>query len=124
MSENPFGDLDETIADEDADDAGGAAETSSAEPEPESEPEDDPLETPAFPFDVTTQKPFYVREETWSAWSKAERLDVERVFVEADLEEVPKREKQDAILRLAADNPELVAEYVLEGRGIDVDDAE
>lgn len=79
----------------------------------------DPREEPAFEFSETDQHQVYVRGETWSAWEKTRDGQVKPSLVMDDVEDVRKSELQDAVLRLAAENPEQVAEYVRDARGLD-----
>ncbi|WP_135855068.1 hypothetical protein [Halorussus salinus] len=86
--------------------------------------EKDPRKTPAFEFGDNLRESFYVREETMEAFEDAKDLDATRLLREHGVRKVPTREVHDAAVRLAADNPEKLAEYILNERGIDVDETE
>lgn len=106
-----FNDLDAALdreARQSDDDAG-------AEPREETSP--DPKTTPAFEYDDTKNAAQYVRPETAERVDDAWEFDVKRYLVrEIGLENVAKREWQDAILRYAAENPKRVADLVVEAR--------
>ena len=93
------------------------SESTTAEPEPESQPDagGDIHET-AFNYDEAKQSPIYVRPSTWDEYDDALELDIERSLRKQDVRNASKRELHDATLRLAAENPELVAEKLLEAR--------
>lgn len=73
---------------------------------------------PAFPYEATAQTPIYPREETKADLDGLE-LDVRQQLLEHDVSELPKRELHDAILRAAIDEPERIAERILDERGLD-----
>lgn len=120
-----FDDLEEAVGDDDVelddetppDSDGGAAAGGGDEVV-----SSDPLQESAFPFDEVKQYPFYTRESSLDEFERVRRFDINRVLHESGVEdEVPKREIHDAVLRLAAAEPNRVAELVLEARGVDVD---
>ena len=120
-----FDDLDKATGEQNETEASNDA-TETVEDEPaetveQTESADvDPREEPAFPFDETKQTPIYVRGDTLDDWEEAKDFDVARILRrENDVKDVQGREIDDAVYRLAADNPELVAEYVMDARGID-----
>ncbi|MFC4553491.1 MULTISPECIES: hypothetical protein [Halorussus] len=131
-----FDDLEEAVGEQTESDDGSAQSTDSTA-ESESEPartgstpekekseaeEPDPREEPAFPYDSNMQHAIYGRKESMDAWEDARDLDVKRILKrEHGVKNAAKREIGDAVLRIAADRPELVAQYVLEARGLDVD---
>jgi len=93
-------------------------ETESTTPEPESQTvatTGDIHET-AFNYDEAKQSPIYARPSTWEEYDDALELDIERSLRKQDVRNASKRELHDATLRLAAENPELVAEKLLEAR--------
>lgn len=118
MSDDPFADLD---AMEESETSG--AEETEAEPEPEpkreAEPELDPRTEPAFPFDETVQRPLYAREETWDEFADACDFEVKRLLRDDGVKNVEGRELHDAVLRLAARNPEELADEVRLSRGLE-----
>jgi hypothetical protein len=76
-------------------------------------------EAAAFPFDATEQKSVYALPETFDDLDKAE-FDVQvKLRKDHDVRDVKRREFFDAVLKVAADHPEEVAETILEGRGED-----
>ncbi|ACM58772.1 conserved hypothetical protein [Halorubrum lacusprofundi ATCC 49239] len=93
------------------------SEPTTSEPEPESQPDatGDIHET-AFNYDEAKQSPIYARPSTWDEYDDALELDIERSLRKQDVRNASKRELHDATLRLAAENPELVAEKLLEAR--------
>ena len=93
------------------------SEATTSEPEPESQPDatGDIHET-AFNYDEAKQSPIYARPSTWDEYDDALELDIERSLRKQDVRNASKRELHDATLRLAAENPELVAEKLLEAR--------
>jgi len=93
------------------------SESTTSEPEPESQPDatGDIHET-AFNYDEAKQSPIYARPSTWDEYDDALELDIERSLRKQDVRNASKRELHDATLRLAAENPELVAEKLLEAR--------
>lgn len=134
MSDDPFGDLDQDMAEamgggdgereETADDGSGEAsdpdgKESDAGSESEAASSANPRKTPAFEFSETNQEQFYVRESTWDEWEKARDAELKPALVLDDVEDVRGSEIHDAVVRLAADNPEEVAAYVKAERGIE-----
>ncbi|RLM53174.1 hypothetical protein DVK02_14895 [Halobellus sp. Atlit-31R] len=77
----------------------------------------DPATTPAFAYDDTKNAAQYVREATARAYDEAWEYDA-KAYLGRDLgiENVEKREWQDAALRFAAAHPEEVAELIVEAR--------
>jgi|AntDeeMetagen134_2_1112570.scaffolds.fasta_scaffold00716_16 hypothetical protein len=92
------------------------------EPEPEMQSESTTQPTPgdihdtAFDYSEAKQSPLYARPSTWEAFDDALELDVERSLRKQEVRNASKRELHDATLRVAAENPELVAEMLLEIR--------
>lgn len=71
---------------------------------------------PAFPFDATNQESIYVRPETLEAVDDAE-FEVEvQLRQEYDVRDLTGREFQDALLRVAAENPDRVAAAIVAER--------
>lgn len=136
-NDDPFADLDEMAGDEqpDTDDdpamddqgsgSGGEypapdpAPAPDPDPDPEPEPEVDPREQPAFPFDAALQRPLYAREESWEAFADVCDFDAKRILRDAGIRNIEGREFHDAALRLAAENPDALAEEVQRLRGLD-----
>lgn len=71
---------------------------------------------PAFPFEATEARSLYVRPATLRGLEDLE-FEVERLLrVEHDVRDPAGREVHDAVLRVAAEHPELVARAVLAAR--------
>lgn len=71
---------------------------------------------PAFSFDETTAKSIYVREETLDLLEDTE-LEIElRLRQESDIRDVTGREVMDAVLRVAAANPDAIADQIIAER--------
>lgn len=73
-------------------------------------------DTPAFEYDDVKQSPMYARPEAWTALEDALDLDVVRSLREAGIRNEEKRELHDAVLRVAADHPDEIADAVREAR--------
>lgn len=69
-------------------------------------------DAPAFEFDEVKQSPLYARPEAWNALEDALDLAVVRALREAGVRNEAKRELHDAVLRVAAEHPEEIAEAV------------
>jgi len=84
-------------------------------PEPESDEPDDES-GPAFDFDNDMQQSIYIRDETWSDFEDTVDFEIKRILREKGTKEVTGREIHDAVLRMATEDPERVAELFLELR--------
>lgn len=135
MSDDPFGDLDNAVAD-DPDDAPDRDVSNSDIPtgdDSESDSESRPTQSdsdpdrkvtasgdtpdePAFPFDEARQQAMYARPEAWNALEDALDLEVQRALREAGVRDIPKRELHDAALRVAARHPEAIVDALLDAR--------
>ena len=118
--DNPFADLDRSVAGESTESSDESTERNADEPSSESS--SDPLETPAFDAGNHLNHSVYVRDETWRAFEDAYDVDLVPMLRRAGVDGLSKREYHDAALRLAHEEPERVAELFLEGRGLDPDD--
>lgn len=123
MSEDdPFADLDEMADPDDSNDVespdpdDGLEENSTADELAEPV---DPLTEPAFPFDEALQRPLYAREESWDEFEDICDFEVKRLLRDDDIKDISGRELHDATLRLAASNPEALADEVRKLRGLD-----
>ncbi|ELY54403.1 hypothetical protein C491_19599 [Natronococcus amylolyticus DSM 10524] len=93
----------ESVESEDAKDAGSVEST--------------PAESgPAFEYDAVRQRPLYARGETWDAFEKKLRTTITPTLAREDVVDEETREIHDAVLRLATEEPERIAELVLEAR--------
>lgn len=77
----------------------------------------DSKETPAFPYAECTQESIYPRQEIWDKHEYLE-LDVKQELRTYDVRGLTGRELDDAIIRLATENPERIAELVMEARNV------
>ncbi|MFC6907022.1 hypothetical protein [Halalkalicoccus tibetensis] len=126
VDENRFAGLADAEAGESDDETNSETEATPqdrlAEPEqatgadtPE-EDDSDPSAGPAFSFDETTAKSIYVREDTLDLLEDTE-LEVElRLRQESDIRDVTGREVMDAVLRVAAANPDAIADQIVAER--------
>jgi hypothetical protein len=106
---------DEEITTEDTE-----SETEST-PEQDEEDVDESTGKPAFSFDETDMRGFYVREETWNGVTRM-RSSVTAVCSMFDVPEFEGREFQDACLRVIAEHGDEVAIQILRERGIEADE--
>ena len=98
------------------------AETTTTDSTSSSPPADMSESEPPYSGDAYTQHTIYTMEETWNEYDDAmERMQFMILRQQFDIRNVAARELNEAMIRLARDNPELMAERVLEARGYDVD---
>lgn len=83
---------------------------------PAEEPEDPVPDEPAFPFDDTTAKSIYVRPETLRRIEDVEALVDARLRTEHQVRDLTTREFYDAVLRVAAEDPDAVVRTVIAER--------
>jgi hypothetical protein len=122
-----FDDLDEAIEEQDRDDdtnVNDTTEESAANDADatqaatgtgdiqEDSKDDTPLTEPAFEFSEATQSAFYARDNAWDAINDMFDIDLERELLDRGIREVTKSEKQDALLRFAAEQPEAIADLI------------
>lgn len=115
---NPFDDLEsdtETMEESESNDT--QKEQTSVEPTPEPAESTD-TEGPAFEYSEVKQRPLYAREETWDRFEDALGITVLPKLRKAGIRDESKREIHDAVLRLAAEEPERVAELIESERKI------
>jgi hypothetical protein len=130
-----FDDLDEAMSEQDAE---GTSTTDTAEgdrQDPAPEPtanleqstdlptdatEDDSstssLDHPAFPFEDSKQEAIYPTVETLTEFDDTLDFEVKRRLRDEGLRNVPKREYHEALLQLAIEQPERIAELIIENR--------
>lgn len=77
---------------------------------------DEQLTDPAFAFDDAIQDPLYARQSSWDTIDDALDLDLEGEMRERGIRDVPKREKHDALLLVAARHVEEIADQIEEER--------
>lgn len=71
---------------------------------------------PAFPYSEAEKRPLYVRPETRAKFDDAIQLQSERILREGGIRNAQKREYYDAMLCIAAEHPELVADQLIQTR--------
>lgn len=105
------------------DDLNEAGKEGTESDEPESDDADDGANEeagaatePAFPFDESVQAQIYPRRTTHEAFEDFLDIDVKRHLRERDVREETGRELHEAVLRVAMDHPEEIAETVAEQR--------
>ena len=77
---------------------------------------------PAYSGDDFSRQTIYRREKTWNEYQDAmDELDLLLMRRKYGVRNVTGREREEAMVKLARDNPELIAEYVFAARGFDVD---
>jgi hypothetical protein len=91
------------------------------EPQPDEKDADESTGEPAFSFDETDMRGFYVREETWNGVTRM-RSSVTAACSMFDVPEFEGREFQDACLQVIADHGDEVALQILRERGIEADE--
>ncbi|RDI69600.1 hypothetical protein [Halopelagius longus] len=118
--------LDESESEAEADDAESPEASSESTEGEEDETADDSSETddsseetaggPAFEFEDTTAKSMYVRPETVAVLDDAEFEVESHLRREHDVRDLTGREFHDALVRVAAEYPEEVADAILDAR--------
>jgi len=76
----------------------------------------DPLTEPAFEFSDSTQAQIYPRESTFEEFQDALDIEVKRLLRERGIRNEAGRELHEAVLRVAIENPELVANQLEQDR--------
>lgn len=74
------------------------------------------LEHPAFPFEDSKQEAIYPTVETLTEFDDTLDFEVKRRLRDEGLRDVPKREYHEALLQLAIEQPERLAELIIENR--------
>ncbi|WP_262174520.1 hypothetical protein [Haloarcula laminariae] len=74
------------------------------------------LDHPAFPFEDSKQEAIYPTVETLTEFDDTLDFEVKRRLRDEGLRDVPKREYHEALLQLAIEQPERLAELVIENR--------
>jgi hypothetical protein len=122
--DNRFASVAETLEDADAEDVGreeGLEDIDSEDAENRDREEGtdsgDSQSRPGrpFPFREVAQYPFYARKRSWAV-AEETRADVESSLRERGIADVRKREFHDALLRVAAADPEAVADAIVSAR--------
>lgn len=117
--DNPLGNvkqqLEETEKQEDQD------KKQNQEPISKKDTEDENEHGPPFPFSETHQRPLYPHEDTWEDWEDA-KFKAEGTLRKNGVRDPHGREFDDALLQMGIENPDLLAEYVLEARGLEIEE--
>jgi len=71
---------------------------------------------PAFPYDDASQEAIYPRSDTWDEFEDTLDFVVKRKLRDAGIRDIPKREYHEALLKLAIEHPQRLAELVKSGR--------
>ncbi|MWV39086.1 hypothetical protein [Natrialba sp. INN-245] len=133
MSDNPFDDLGddgETATESGLEGDRNGADTgrpasepagsvpANADPEPQTEPEPEPPSEsgPAFEYDDVRQKPLYARGETWDQLEDELGITVTPELRRMGIRDDETREVHDAILKVALDHIDEVADQIYETR--------
>jgi hypothetical protein len=113
-----FDDLEDAVEDQSGDDANESPEESvDTEPNPTAEVgESTGRDVPGFQYDEVKQGPIYPRAETWEAFEDEMVMTITPNLHSEGVRNVEKREIHDALLRLAVENPEELAELVISER--------
>lgn len=130
-----FDDLDEAMSEQDAEETNTIdtpeGDRQDSAPEPTSGLEQSPesttdatednsstssLEHPAFPFEDSKQEAIYPTVETLTEFDDTLDFEVKRRLRNEGLRDVPKREYHEALLQLAIEQPERLAELIIENR--------
>lgn len=115
---NPFDDLEST--ENDTDPVESVSESDSEQPSSSADPSAEstsPADSgPAFEYSEVRQRPLYAREKTWDEFEDALGITVTPELRKAGIRDEETREVHDAVLRLAAEEPERIAELIEEAR--------
>ncbi|WP_434531476.1 hypothetical protein ACODNH_20885 (plasmid) [Haloarcula sp. NS06] len=125
-----FDDLEDAAAEQDGDNADTADDVVEAESrampdttqadrrqsEQSTDNSDDWKRRPAFPYDDASQEAIYPRSDTWDEFEDTLDFEVKRELRDAGLRDIPKREYHEALLKLAMEHPQRLAELVKNGR--------
>lgn len=114
--ESPLGDLREQLDES----AGGEHESYPGNGTEDHEPAEP--SGPAFDFTNDLQRSVYPRQESWQALQDAIDFEVKRRLADQGIRDFAGREAHDAMVAIAAENPELLVEHILEARGVETDD--
>jgi hypothetical protein len=111
-----FDDLEGAVEDQNEPDEDSETTSEAPEPEPETNDDQNDLKTPAFPYDDVKQSPIYPRAESWDELEDALALEITPHLHKQGVRNAEKREVHDAMVQLAVENPEQLANIVLDAR--------
>lgn len=108
---------DDNDEDDDATHESHTSETDTTDTlETETEHDTDSLDQPAFSFDESKQDAIYATEKTLNEFEDTLDFEVKRILRDDGIRDVPKREYHEALLQLAIEEPNRLAELVKENR--------
>lgn len=114
---NGFDDLDEAVSDQDDQETEDYTEEIMPETTPDTTTDtESTLDHPAFPYDDASQEAIYPTADTWAEFEDTLDFEVKRQLRDWGIRDIPKREYHEALLQLAIENPERLAELVRDGR--------
>ena len=88
----------------------------SSESSNSSQTSSDPVSGPSFDYSEVRQRPLYARGETWDEFEDAIGISVVPELRRQGIRDEEKREIHDAVLTLAAEEPERLVEIITERR--------
>ena len=97
-------------------DAPTSPEASSDQGSDRTEESSDPVSGPSFDYSEVRQRPLYARGETWDEFEDAIGISVVPELRREGIRDEEKREIHDAVLSLAAEEPERIVELIIERR--------
>lgn len=105
----------------DEDDRGAAQQQRSVEEEPSrqrSGRDDQQASGPPFSYDEADVSSLYPEQATWRAYNATRSSLDARIIQNHGIDDLAKREVDNAALQLAADHPDLLEAYILKNRGL------
>ncbi|MCO8243765.1 MULTISPECIES: hypothetical protein [unclassified Haladaptatus] len=97
-------------------DAPTSPESSSDQGSDRTEESSAPVSGPSFDYSEVRQRPLYARGETWDEFEDAIGISVVPELRREGIRDEEKREIHDAVLSLAAEEPERIVELIIERR--------
>ena len=115
---NPFDDLSDVDSEpeQSTEESRESPSESSTEPADSQEASSDPASGPSFDYSEVRQRPLYARGETWDEFEDAIGISVVPELRRQGIRDEEKREIHDAVLTLAAEEPERLVEIIAERR--------
>jgi len=117
-------DADDDPAEQESDDTTQTESPVDAAASEQEEEKVDPKEEPQFGTEDVHQYSTYPREDTLEEFQRVDTAEVQPFLVSEGVTNVEAREIHDALYRMAIENPERLAELIMEGRGLDPDSEE
>lgn len=119
--DNPLGNVKQQLEESEKQGEEEQDEEQNQEPVLEQDSEDEDEHGPPFAFSETHQRPLYPHEDRWEDWEDA-KFEAEATLRKNGVRDPHGREFDDALLKMGIENPDLLAEYVLEARGLEMDE--